>query len=90
MSDYRGTIKHAVQVSCKSQIHTSCARNRTGNPRSPQPTPGTLAENDGRPGFPATGHHQRPRVRLSLRKAAWNSPTPTRSTGNPRKPNDRF
>jgi hypothetical protein len=35
------------------------------------------------PGFPATGRHQRLRVRLSLRKAAWNSPTPTRSTGNP-------
>jgi hypothetical protein len=25
MSDYRGTIKHAVHISCKSQIHTSCA-----------------------------------------------------------------
>jgi hypothetical protein len=23
MSDYRGTIKHAVHGSCKSQIHTS-------------------------------------------------------------------
>src|ERR1700722_12693153 len=36
----------------------------------------TWAENDGRPGFPATGRHQYPRVRLSLRKAAWSSPTP--------------
>jgi hypothetical protein len=23
MSDYRGTIKHAAHVSCKSRIHTS-------------------------------------------------------------------
>jgi hypothetical protein len=42
-------------------------RNRTGAPRSPQRT---WAEQDGRPGFPARGTHQRPRVRLSVRKAA--------------------
>jgi hypothetical protein len=30
-----------------------------------------------------TGLHQHPRVRLSLRKAAWSSPTPASSTGNP-------
>ena len=55
-------------------------KSRTGAPRSPKRT---WAENDGRPEFPATGRHQRPRVRLSLRKAAWSSSTPTRSTGNP-------
>jgi len=41
MSNYRGTIKHPAQVSCKSQIHTSHAGfgggNRTGNPRSQHP-----------------------------------------------------
>jgi hypothetical protein len=41
MSDYRGTIKHAAHVSCKSQIHTSHdgfgGGNRTGKPRSPHP-----------------------------------------------------
>jgi hypothetical protein len=37
----------------------------------------------GGPGFPATGRHRHPRVRLSSKKAAWSSSTPTRSTGNP-------
>jgi hypothetical protein len=37
----------------------------------------------GRPGFPATGRHRHPRVRLSSKKAAWSSSTPTRSTVNP-------
>jgi len=36
MSNHRGTIKHAVHVSCKSQIHTSYlgfgGGNRTGAP----------------------------------------------------------
>ncbi len=35
------------------------------------------------PGFPATQHWTRPRVRLSLRKAASSSPAPPTSTGNP-------
>jgi hypothetical protein len=35
------------------------------------------------PGFPVRGSKQRPRVRLSLRKAAWNLPTPSNLTGNP-------
>ena len=37
----------------------------------------------GDPDFLPRGRHQRPRMRLSLRKAARSSPTPTRSTGNP-------
>jgi hypothetical protein len=37
----------------------------------------------GRPGFPATGRYRHSRVRLSSKKAAWSSSTPTRSTGNP-------
>src|SRR6202021_828120 len=35
------------------------------------------------PDFLLRGTHQRPRVRLSVRKAAWSSPTPPTSTGNP-------
>jgi hypothetical protein len=35
------------------------------------------------PGFPVRGTRQRPRVRLSSRKAAWSSSTPTNFTGNP-------
>jgi MoaA/NifB/PqqE/SkfB family radical SAM enzyme len=35
------------------------------------------------PGFPVTQHQTGPRVRLSLRKAAWSSTTPPTSTGNP-------
>jgi hypothetical protein len=36
-----------------------------------------------RPGFPVHGSIQQPRVRLSLRKAAWSSSTPPTLTGNP-------
>src|ERR1700722_11425238 len=36
MSDYRGNIKHAVHVSCKSQIHTSCVASAAGVGRVPQ------------------------------------------------------
>jgi hypothetical protein len=35
------------------------------------------------PGFPTARHEQRPRVRLSLRKAACSSLTPPNPTGNP-------
>jgi uncharacterized DUF497 family protein len=35
------------------------------------------------PDFLLRGTRQRPRVRLSVRKAAWCSPTPQTSTGNP-------
>jgi hypothetical protein len=35
------------------------------------------------PGFPVRGTIQQPRVRLSLRKAAGSSSTPTNLTGNP-------
>jgi hypothetical protein len=34
------------------------------------------------PEFPATLRWIRPRVRLSVKKAAWSSPTPPTSTGN--------
>jgi hypothetical protein len=37
----------------------------------------------GDPDFLPSGTHQRPRVRLSVRKAARGSPTPPNSTGNP-------
>src|ERR1700733_6934016 len=35
------------------------------------------------PGFPVRGPKKRPRVRLSLRKAAWSASTPMNFTGNP-------
>jgi hypothetical protein len=35
MSDYRGTIKHAVHVSCKSQIHTTRVASAEGIGRVP-------------------------------------------------------
>jgi hypothetical protein len=35
------------------------------------------------PGFSATLRWTKPRVLLSLRKAAWSAPTPPSSTGNP-------
>lgn len=37
----------------------------------------------GEPGFPVTQHQTGPRVRLSSRKAAYSSTTPSTSTGNP-------
>jgi hypothetical protein len=40
------------------------------------------------PGFPATLRRTRSRVRLSVRKGAWSSPTPPSFTGNPGQPRD--
>jgi hypothetical protein len=49
MSDYSGTIKHAVHVSCKSRIHTSCVASPEGIKRVPLVRrQRTWAENDGR------------------------------------------
>src|ERR1700734_3768003 len=55
-------------------------KNRTGAPGSPRRT---WAEKTGDPDFLLRGTHQRPCVRLSVRKAARGSTTPPNSTGNP-------
>jgi hypothetical protein len=45
--------------------------------------PVRCAGHDRVPGFPVRGPKKRPRVRLSLRKAAWSASTPMNFTGNP-------
>jgi hypothetical protein len=69
----------------------SCERNE----QHPQAVVATTTSNESatlpfvipsEPGFPATQHWTRPRMRLSVRKGAWRSPKPPTSTGNPGKP----
>jgi hypothetical protein len=50
----------------------------------------TWAGNDGRPGFPATGRHQRPRVRLSFKESRMEFANANKVQEIRGKPFDRF
>jgi len=66
-----------------NSFHSVASKSRAGARKSIRNISFSAQVRFGEPGFPVTQHQTGPRVRLSVRKAAWSPSTPPNSIGNP-------